>query len=172
MKQERRILVIGCPGAGKSTFARTLQKKTGLPLYYLDMLFHRADKTTVTDEEFDEQLITILNKEAWIMDGNYLRTLSMRLEYADAVLFLDYPLSVCLDGVRSRIGKKREDMPWVEETFDKEFEEWIRNFARDQKPVIIDLLKRFDGNVYVFSSRHKANEFLEGEEYETISGHE
>ena len=89
MKQERRILVIGCPGAGKSTFARTLQKKTGLPLYYLDMLFHRADKTTVTDEEFDEQLITILNKGAWIIDGNYLRTLSMRLEYADAVFFLD-----------------------------------------------------------------------------------
>lgn len=163
MKQERRILVIGCPGAGKSTFARTLQKKTGLPLYYLDMLFHRADKTTVTDEEFDEQLITILNKEAWIIDGNYLRTLSMRLEYADTVFFLDYPLSVCLDGVRSRIGQKREDMPWIEEEFDKEFEEWIRKFARDQKPVIEDLLGSFGGEVYRFCSRSDAEKFLKEE---------
>ena len=163
MKQERRILVIGCPGAGKSTFARTLQKKTGLPLYYLDMLFHRADKITVTDEEFDEQLITILNKGAWIIDGNYLRTLSMRLEYADAVFFLDYPLSVCLDGVRSRIGQKREDMPWIEEEFDKEFEEWIRKFAGDQKPVIEDLLGSFDGEVYRFCSRSDAEKFLKEE---------
>lgn len=163
MKQRIRdkVLVIGCPGAGKSTFARHLQKKTGLPLYYLDMLFHRADKTTVSEAEFDDKLAVILKEDKWIIDGNYLRTLPMRLEYADTLFFLDYPLSVCLDGVRSRIGQKREDMPWIEEAFDKEFEEWIRNFARDQKPVIEDLLNRFDGEVYHFCSRSDAKKFLE-----------
>lgn len=172
MIQERKILVIGCPGAGKSTFARSLHKMTGIPLYYLDMLFHRADRTTVSEEIFDEQLNVLLQKEMWIIDGNYLRTLPERLKYADMVFFLDYPLDVCLDGVRNRIGRKREDMPWVEEEFDAEFEEWIRNFAKNQKPVIEDLLKNFDGKVVIFSSRQEADLFLEGVENETISGNQ
>ena len=58
-----RVIVIGCPGAGKSTFARRLRDKTGLPLYYLDMLWHRADRTTVSAEEFDGELEKILNGE-------------------------------------------------------------------------------------------------------------
>lgn len=172
MIQERKILVIGCPGAGKSTFARSLHKMTGIPLYYLDMLFHRADRTTVSEEIFDEQLNVLLQKEKWIIDGNYLRTLPERLKYADMVFFLDYPLDVCLDGVRNRIGRKREDMPWVEEEFDAAFEEWIRNFAKNQKPVIEDLLKNFDGKVVIFSSRHEAGLFLEGKGNETISGNQ
>lgn len=172
MTQERKILVIGCPGAGKSTFARYLHKMTGIPLYYLDMLFHRTDRTTVSEEIFDEQLNVLLQEEKWIIDGNYLRTLPERLKYADMVFFLDYPLDVCLDGVRNRIGRKREDMPWVEEEFDAEFEEWIRNFAKNQKPVIEDLLKNFDGKVVIFSSRQEADLFLGGVENETISGNQ
>ncbi|MEY8605912.1 hypothetical protein [Muribaculum intestinale] len=31
----KKVIIIGCPGAGKSTFARKLSAKTGLPLYYL-----------------------------------------------------------------------------------------------------------------------------------------
>ena len=44
-----RIVIIGCPGAGKSTFARKLAAKTGLPLYYLDMIWHRADRTVIIE---------------------------------------------------------------------------------------------------------------------------
>ena len=39
----RKIIIIGCPGAGKSTFARKLRDDTNLPLYYLDMLWHKED---------------------------------------------------------------------------------------------------------------------------------
>ena len=55
MKQHK-ILVIGSPGSGKSTFSRKLRDKMGLPLYYLDMIYHKPDRTTVTQEEFDEKL--------------------------------------------------------------------------------------------------------------------
>ena len=33
-----KVLIIGCPGSGKSTFARALHEVTNLPLVYLDML--------------------------------------------------------------------------------------------------------------------------------------
>ena len=52
----KKVLVIGCPGSGKSTFARRLRDRTGLPLYPLDLLWHRPDKTTVSEAEFDAAL--------------------------------------------------------------------------------------------------------------------
>ena len=64
----KKVLVIGCAGAGKSTFARKLSEKTGLPLYYLDMIWHKADRTTVSTEEFDATLSEIMNKDQWILD--------------------------------------------------------------------------------------------------------
>ena len=71
----KRAIVIGSQGAGKSTFARKLKEKTGLPLYYLDRIFHKSDRTTLTREEFDRKLQTILQTDCWIIDGNYQRTL-------------------------------------------------------------------------------------------------
>lgn len=159
-----RLLVIGCPGAGKSTFARTLRDKTGLPLYYLDMLWHKPDKTNVTREEFDTGLEQWLMEPRWIIDGNYLRTLESRLRACDAVFFLDYPLEVCLSGARDRVGKKREDLPWVETGFDPEFRQWILDFARDQRPRILELLKQYrqGREIQVFPDREAANAFLLG----------
>lgn len=77
------------------------------------------------------------------MDGNYLRTLEMRLNACDTVFFLDYPLEVCLQGVESRIGRQREDMPWVETEFDQEFRQWILDFPREQRPEICRLLEKY-----------------------------
>lgn len=117
----KRAIVIGSPGAGKSTFSRRLRDLTGLPLYYLDMLWHRPDRTTVSKEEFDRRLERLLREETWILDGNYQRTLEVRLRACDTVFLLDLPLEVCLSSVEGRVGQAREDMPWVEEEFDPEF---------------------------------------------------
>lgn len=57
----RKVIIIGCPGAGKSTFARILSDKTYLPLYYLDMLWHKPDRTTVERNIFDNKLKEIVS---------------------------------------------------------------------------------------------------------------
>ena len=57
-----KIIIIGSPGAGKSTFARKLRDTTGIPLYYLDMLWHKPDQTTISREEFDAKLNKILKQ--------------------------------------------------------------------------------------------------------------
>ena len=51
----KKVIIIGCPGAGKSTFARKLKDRTGLPLFYLDMIWHKADGTNISRDEFDEK---------------------------------------------------------------------------------------------------------------------
>lgn len=156
----KRVIVIGCPGAGKSTFARKLAEKTGLPLHYLDMIWHRADRTTISREEFDKQLHEIMAGDKWIIDGNYLRTMPMRLERADTVFFFDLPLDVCLSGATERLGKDREDMPWQDDVLDDEFRQWIIDFPKTQLPTISLLLASYNGNVVRFKSRQEADELI------------
>lgn len=157
-----KIIIIGSPGAGKSTFARKLRDATGIPLYYLDRIWHRPDRTTVTREEFDRRLSEILKKDRWIIDGNYLRTLETRLRECDTVFLLDLPLETCLAGVESRIGKSREDLPWVESEFDEEFRQWIIDFPKTQLPQIYRLIEMYrqGREVTIFSSRKAPGDYL------------
>lgn len=158
-----KVIVIGCPGAGKSTFARALQDQTHLPLYYLDQIWHRPDRTNVPPAEFDVQLAEILRRDRFIIDGNYPRTMEMRLRRCDTVFLLDYPLSVCLAGAQARIGIPHEDLPWVEQELDPEFRQWIEDFSTTQLPKIYELLKQYGGGrrVIVFHSREEANAYLQ-----------
>ena len=159
----KRIIVIGCPGAGKSHFSRVLCKKTGIPLYHLDMMYWNADKTTVEKPVFLKRLSDVLRKEEWITDGNYSSSMEMRFAACDSVFFLDYPLEVCLAGIRHRRGKPRDDMPWIETEEDAEFLEFVKNFGKEQRPEILALLEKYrDRSIAVFRTREEADAYLEG----------
>jgi len=159
----KKIIVIGCPGSGKSTFARTLHKKTGIPLYYLDMMYWNADKTTVEKRVFLERLSSVLEKDEWIIDGNYGSTMELRMAACDTVIFLDYLLDVCLDGIKERRGKPRGDLPWIETEEDAEFIEFIKNYNEQQKPKVLELFEKYrDKNIIIFGSREQADAFLNG----------
>lgn len=166
MSEMNKILIIGCPGSGKSTFARRLRDITGLPLHYLDMIWHKPDKTNISREEFDAALREIISGDRWIIDGNYQRTLEMRVAACDSVFLFDLPTDICLEGARSRIGKKREEMPWIATELDIEFEQCITDFADHKLPAIYDLLRKYDiKNVTVFKSREAADAYLDGLSY-------
>lgn len=157
----KRALVIGCPGAGKSTFARHLRDNTGLPLYYLDRLYWRPDRTHLSKEAFDARLEDILGRESWIIDGNYARTLPVRMARCDAVFFLDYPGAVCLAGIAQRRGTQREDMPWVETGEDPALSAFVRGFRKTVRPQIIHCLERAKGvEIHRFRDRAEAEDYL------------
>ena len=160
----KKVIVIGCPGSGKSTVSRALHNKTGIPLYHLDMMYWNADKTTVEKSVFLERLSAVLEKDEWIIDGNYSSTMELRMVACDTVIFLDYPLDVCLDGIRERRGKPRSDMPWIETEEDSEFIEFIKNYNEQQKPKVLELLEKYsDKNIIIFKGREQADAFLNGE---------
>ncbi len=149
-KLMKKVIVIGSPGAG-------------LPLYYLDMIWHKPDRTNISREELVAEQKKIMENRSWIIDGNYLSTMELRLENCDTIFLLDYPLEVCLAGAKARIGTKREDIPWVETEFDEEFRQWILNFPKDQLPVIYQLLEKYgqNRNIHIFRSREAAENYLE-----------
>ena len=160
----KKIIVIGCPGSGKSTVSRALHNKTGIPLYHLDMMYWNADKNTVEKSVFRERLFAVLEKDEWIIDGNYGSTMELRMAACDTVIFLDYPLDICLEGIRERRGKPRSDMPWIETEEDAEFIEFIKSYNEQQKPKVIELLEKYsDKNIVILESREQADAFLNGE---------
>lgn len=158
----KKVIVIGCPGSGKTTFAEKLNKCTGLPLYYLDTIWHKPDKTHISRDEFDERIREIFNTHEWIIDGNYNRTIEMRLQHCDTVFFFDLPTDVCLQGAKERLGKGRYDLPWIEKELDPEFEGFIKEFAEKSLPKIYNLIEKYkaEKDVAIFKSREEADNYI------------
>src|SRR5581483_8412614 len=87
----RKILVIGMSGSGKSTLAIKLGKKLQLPVIHLDNYFYKSRNGTVSSKEWDQFIAHLVKQKVWIIDGFYPRTLDIRLQEADTVIFLDFP---------------------------------------------------------------------------------
>ena len=132
----KKIIIIGCPGSGKTTFAEKLRDKSGIELFYLDAIWHKPDRTHISREEFDERLGDILALDEWIIDGNYSRTLERRIAMADGVFLFDLPIEDCLAGAMARLGEKRCDMPFVDTELDPAFEQEILDFPKKNLPTI------------------------------------
>jgi len=158
----KKVIVIGCPGSGKTTFAEKLSKSTGLPLYYLDSIWHKADRTHISRDEFDDRLGEILALDEWIIDGNYSRTLERRLIACDTVFLFDLPTEVCLAGATERLGKGRYDMPWIATELDPKFEKEILEFRQNKLPDIYNLIEKHGQNkqILIFKSRKDADTFI------------
>ena len=158
----KKVIVIGCPGSGKTTFAEKLNRATGLSLYYLDAIWHKPDRTHISREEYDRRLAEILQTDAWIIDGNYSRTIEVRLKACDTVFLFDLPTEVCLQGAIARLGKARYDVPWIDKELDPKFKSEIESFSENVLPKIYDLLEKYkcDREIIVFRSRAEADDFL------------
>lgn len=154
LNDKKRILVIGCSGSGKSTFANFLGKKFNLEVIHLDKYFWKPNWTMRTNEEFTEIVSNLIQEENWIMDGNYSKTLSIRALYADIIFFFDLPSYICTYRIlkRSLITKlgfeKRVDMAegCPEKWFDWEFVKFTWNFKKNITPLNYKILKELSFN--------------------------
>ena len=162
MRALKKVIVIGCPGSGKTTFAKKLCESTGLPLYHLDAIWHLPDKTHISRDEFDIRLSEILARECWVVDGNYSRTMERRLQACDTVFLFDLPVRECICGAEARVGVVRPDMPWVESALDDGFRRQIKEFAANALPNIYDLIDKYadEKRIVIFKSREAADNFI------------
>lgn len=163
---DKKFLVIGCCGAGKSTLAKKMQERTGLPLIHLDHEYYRPGWVKPKKAEWEEKVRQLCLKEAWIMDGNYTGSLEMRLGFADAVVFLDIGRVKCLLRAIGRVLRPsqrcREDMAeGCEERHDLEFYRFIWSFPNKVRPGILKVLEeQREKNVYILRSEKEIEGFL------------
>ena len=162
------VMIIGCGGAGKSTLARKLGEKTGLPVVHLDQIFWEPGNWQHLEKpEFDARLCAEMEKEKWILDGNFNRTIEARLAVCDTVIYLDYPRIVCLKNWLGRViqnwGHARADMAeGCAEWLDPKFAAWIWNFNKTYRRRYYTLLEKTENkNIVILKSRRQAEKFLE-----------
>lgn len=146
----KRILIIGSGGAGKSTLARRLGEITQIPVIHLDRLYWKPGWVKTGKDEWSEIVRREIEKETWIIDGNFGGTLEMRAEAADTIIFLDIPRLRCIYRIFKRWvmyrNKHRPDMtPGCNEKVDLEFFMWVWSYPRRSKPEKELILNRYTG---------------------------
>lgn len=148
----RRIAIIGSPGAGKSTLARAIGARTGLPVIHLDQLHWEPGWTEPEERVWQARVAQAAEGERWIIDGNYGGTMETRFARADLVLWLDFPTALCLWRIGKRIargyGRVRADMaPGCPEKLDWSFLSYVARFRRDGRPRLLAALPEATGTV-------------------------
>lgn len=160
-----RILIIGSAGAGKSTLSQQLSKRLNLPVVHLDKYYWKPDWTPTPNEEWDRFVVEAANQEQWIMDGNYSRTLELRLQRAETVIFLDLSRWLCMYRViKRRIqyhGKTRPDLnDECPEKLDWAFISWVWNYKKRSRTRVMEQLKSFSEqkNIVIVKTRKQVKE--------------
>jgi adenylate kinase family enzyme len=167
----RRVIVTGLAGSGKSTFARELAAKTGLPVLHLDVHFWKPGWVAPSETEWREEQGCILSGDAWIADGNYAETLDLRLERADTVVFLDMPWWLCAGRAVRRGFRIPDELPegCTYSRWQRMRDEWgvavrIWRKRRSEPEHEREIISRHGQHVavHVLRSQRAIREFLDG----------
>lgn len=165
----QKIIVIGNAGSGKTTFSKALAEKLNLSLVHLDKIFWCGKWHHISRENFDKILEEELQKDSWIIDGNFNRTLPRRLKECDTVFYFDLPTISCLWGSTKRViqnyGKTRDDMGgYCPEYFDKH--KWelylsILKFNKQNRERYYKMLsEEKDKKIIIFKNKNDIRKFL------------
>lgn len=162
----QRVLVLGCSGAGKSTFARRLGAITGLPVVHLDQHYWLPGWREIDPAAWNDLTTALAERSHWIMDGNYSTTIQARLAVADTAFFLDAPRWLCLWRViwRSLTGFGRTRADLGPDCPDKlpswEFVKYIWTYNAVRRAKMLKRLEHFPGQALIFRTRGEANRYL------------
>ena len=161
----KRVVIVGCAGAGKSTLAKKISNQTGLRIVHLDQLYWLPNWIPRDRQSFNALINEQVGHDSWIMDGNYKGTLAERLVKADLVIVLNTSRWRCLWRIFLRTLKSynrtRQDMPdGCLERFDWEFTKYIWTFSKQYHPLLQDILLGFNGQIIELKNPRETQMFL------------
>lgn len=164
-----RVVILGSAGAGKTTLAASIARRTGLPVVHLDPVFWRAGWVPAPRDEAVRELAAAVEGPRWVLDGNFLQaegaddtTGDPRFARADTVVFLDVSRVRCLWRVLSRLaadrGRRRPDLPdGCGEAFDLPLLRWVWRYPAADRPRVLRLLGHLPEGVDVRHLRSAAD---------------
>ena len=164
----RKVLIIGSAGSGKTVLATKLGALVGLPVIHLDALHWQPGWIEMPKDAWTQVIAEAVQRECWIMDGNYGGTLDVRLRACDTVIFLAFPRLLCLYRVFKRAvtyrGRTRPDLNpgCLEQLPDWEFLSWIWSYPTQRTPKIMQALQACEGEkeVFILKSPSAVRKFL------------
>ena len=159
-------MVIGSSGSGKSTFSRELGEILNVPVYHLDLYYWKPGWIETPRAEWDDFNRQLVAKDQWIIDGHYGRTLDIRLQAADVIIFFDIsPVITTYRVIKRRVqyhGKTRPDLnEGCPESIDWSFIKYGWNFRKDKRPSILKKLeKHADKKIIIIKHSKEARRLL------------
>lgn len=165
--QMRRVAVIGCGGAGKTTLANELSRRLGIPVMHIDSHYWQlvgGERVESTPDEWEARHLELISQDDWVIDGMKFGVLDERLARADTVIYLDTSTAVCLAGIIRRClrhhGRDRPDLGvYVRINF--AFLRWVWTFRRRQRPMLLSKLANFEGQSVILHRRREVRRYLE-----------
>ena len=163
----RRVAVIGCGGAGKTTLANDLADRLGIPVVHIDSHYWRlvdGERVESTPEEWKARHRMLIAEDEWVIDGMKFGVLDERLARADTVIYLDPSTASCLGGIIGRFVRHRgQDRPelGVYVRINHEFLRWVSTFRARQRPLLMSKLASFEGEVVILHRRAQVRRYLE-----------
>jgi adenylate kinase family enzyme len=166
-----KVLVIGCPGSGKSTFCRKLANETGLPVIHLDATYHLDSwprDERMKRELWREHVRKLVTGERWIIDGNYQGTFDIRMPAADTIIFFDFPRRITVYRVFKRFlafrNRSRPAMPqcWKEK-ISWDFLCFVWAYRRVERGRVIALLDQYQAghSIQTFKGPNEVSAFFD-----------
>ncbi|HEX4423306.1 MAG TPA: hypothetical protein VH165_35595 [Kofleriaceae bacterium] len=129
-------MILGSPGAGKTTLARRLAAASGLPLWSMDELYWEPGWRRPDEAAVARRLADAVAGPAWIIEGNYERYLAPRLARADSAVFLDVGPVRCLIRIARRGWRRGGRVDW-------RFVRKVAGFSRRERPRMLSVLERW-----------------------------
>ncbi|WP_246272415.1 adenylate kinase [Phyllobacterium pellucidum] len=172
----KRVLVVGCAGAGKSTVAKELAEITGLPLIHLDRHYWLPGWEEPSRDAWRVVVESLSAQPEWIMDGTYSGTLQQRLARADTIIHLDYPTWCYLWRVILRTARGLGEIrgnelgPGCPERFDWQFLRYVIRYRRDHRERDLARMSGFSGKVYRFTTPSALASFVKLQRERLCSG--
>ena len=163
----QKVLVIGSPGSGKSTFALKLGKQLKLPVLHLDSHFWKPGWVKTAEPEWREVEVKLVSGDKWIIDGNFSRTFDIRFPAADTIIYLDFPTRICMWRILKRIfkgyGKVRSDLAvGCPEKIDFVFFKWVWTFRKKHRPNTLQFINEYSTkkSVIILSTPSQVSNFI------------
>ena len=175
----QRILVIGSSGTGKSTLARQMGPKLGLPVIHLDQEYWQPGWVATEPVAWEARVEHLVARDAWVMDGNYSGSFAIRVPRADAIVWLDLPRRIYFPRAVWRIvqsyGRVRPDLaPGCPEKIDLEFLfKWVWTYPTRSRPRTLSLIESLRGRipVVVLQTPRQVRAFVDGLPATLVSRH-